>query len=84
MKKVFAAVAAAVMFASAGSAFAEDAVGTIAIVDPDAGVIVLDDGLTYSVVEGATIEGLQPGDLVTVSFEVEGDKNMVTSVTKAE
>ena len=84
MKKFFAAAAAAALFVSAGSAFAEDASGAIESVDPATGIIILDDGQTYTVAEGVSVEGLQPGDLVTVSFEVQGDKNMVTAVIKSE
>ncbi len=84
MKRLFAAVAAAALFVSAGSAFAEDASGTIETVDPATGIIILDDGQTYTLAEGVSVEGLQPGDVVTVSFEVQDDKNMVTAVTKSE
>ncbi len=84
MKKIFATVAAAALFVSASSAFAEEAVGTIEALEPDAGIIILDDGQTYSVTEGVSVEGLQPGDIVTVSYDVQGDKNMVTAVTKSQ
>ena len=53
-------------------------------VDPATGIIILDDGQTYTLAEGVSVEGLQPGDVVTVSFEVQDDKNMVTAVTKSE
>ena len=84
MKNILAAAAAAALFVSAGSAFAEDAAGTIETIDPATGIIILDDGQTYTVAEGVSVEGLQPGDVVTVSFEVQDDKNMVTAVIKSE
>ncbi len=84
MNKMFAAVAAAAMFAFAGAAIAEEASGPIVSVDPATGIIILEDGTTYTVAEGVSIEGLQPGDTVTVSFEVQGDKNMASDVAKAE
>ena len=85
MHKMFAAVAAAAMFAFAGAAIAEEATGPVTSVDPATGIIILEDGTTYTVAEGVSIEGLQPGDTVTVSsFEVQGDKNMATDVAKTE
>ena len=84
MKRLFAAAAAAALFVSAGSAFAEEADGTIITVDPATSIIILDDGQTYSVAEGVSIEGLQPGDTVKVSYEVQDNKNVVTAVTKSE
>jgi Cu/Ag efflux protein CusF len=84
MHKMFAAATAVAMFAFAGAALAEEATGTVGSVDPAAGIIILEDGTTYTVAEGVSVEGLQPGDTVTVSFEVQGDKNMATDVAKAE
>ncbi len=84
MHKTLAAIVGAAMFAFVGPANAEEAQGTVEAVDPATGTIILDDGQTYSAADGVSIEGLQPGDTVTVSFEVEGDKNMATAVTKAE
>ncbi len=84
MKRFLAAAAATALFASASSAFAEDAVGTIEIVAPAEGIIILDDGQTYNLTDGVSVEGLQPGDSVTVSFEVQDDKKLVTAVTKSE
>ena len=84
MQKMIAAVSAAAMLAFAGAAFAEEASGAVELVDPATGTIILQDGTTYTVADGVSIEELQPGDTVTVSFEVQDDKNMATSVTKAE
>lgn len=84
MLKMFGAVGAAVLFAFAGAASAEEANGKIEALDPGSGIIILDDGQTYTVAEGVSIEGLQPGDTVTVSFEIAGDVNKAMAVTKAE
>ena len=84
MKKLFAAVAAAALSMSATSVFAEDATGTIGAVDPDSNTIILDDGRTYTFAEGMSVEGFQPGDIVTISFESDGDKNTVIQVTMSQ
>ncbi len=84
MQKMFGAVVAAALLVFAGAVSAEEASGKVEAVDAGAGVIILDDGQIYAVAEGVSIEGLQPGDIVTVSFEVTGDKNMATAVSKAE
>ncbi len=70
MHKLFGAVAAAAMFASTGALLAEEATGAVESVDPATGIIILEDGTIYMVAEGVSLEGLQPGDIVTVSFEV--------------
>lgn len=84
MLKMFGAVGAAALFALAGAANAEEASGKIEALDPGAGIIILDDGQTYTVAEGVSIEGLQPGDTVTVSFEITGDTNKAMAVSKTE
>ncbi len=70
MHKMFGAVAAAAMFASTGAVLAEEATGAVESVDPATGIIILEDGTIYTVAEGVSLEGLQPGDIVTISFEV--------------
>ena len=57
MLKMFGAVGAAALFAFAGAANAEEASGKIEALDPGAGIIILDDGQTYTVAEGVSIEG---------------------------
>ncbi len=84
MHKLIATVSAAAMFAIASAASAEEATGAVELIDPATGTIILQDGTAYTVADGVSIEGLQPGDTVTVSFEVQADKNMATAVTKSE
>ncbi len=57
---------------------AEEAGGKIAAVDPSAGTIVLEDGTTFTIAEGVSMEGLQPGTEVKVSFE-EQDGQLIAS-----
>lgn len=85
MRKHLGILSAAALFASVGLASAEEASGTLLEVDPMAGMIVLDDGTAYTVADGVSIDGLQPGDEVTVSFEEGEDGQMVISeITTAE
>lgn len=83
MRKMFGVVTAAAMFTFTGALLAEEATGAVKSVDPATGVIILEDGTIYTVAEGVSLEGFQPGDIVSISFEV-CRKNRATGVAKAE
>ena len=54
--------------------------GKIATVDPAAGSITLEDGTTFTIAEGVSMEGLEPGTEVTVSFEEQHGQLIATEV----
>ena len=78
MKKLLAPLTALAFVFSVAVAQAEEAGGKIAAVDPSAGTIVLEDGTTFTIAEGVSMEGLQPGTEVKVSFE-EQDGQLIAS-----
>lgn len=82
MKKFVIPIAAAVFGLSTSLALAEEATGQILEVDQAAGTIVLDSGQAFTLQEGASMEGLEPGTEVTVSYEIdpESGEAVVTSV----
>ena len=73
MNKFIAPVAALAFIFSAATAFAEDAAGKITAID--ASSITLEDGTVFTIGEGVSMEGLEPGTEVTVSYEeMDGQK----------
>ena len=80
MKRYIGAASAVALFLSVGLAAAEEAVGKLQGIDQAMRTIVLDDGTSYQVAEGVALEGLAPGQEVTVSFEAEGAKKIATEV----
>lgn len=84
MRHAITAVLATAMLGFAGLANADEIKGTVAAIDGQARVLVLDDGNQYAVQEGVQIEGLEPGTEVTVMFQDDGGKRVATSVTPAQ
>ena len=74
MNKLIAPFAALAFVFSAATAFADEAAGKVAAVD--AQTLILEDGTTFTIGEGVSVEGLEPGTEVTVSYE-EMDGQMV-------
>lgn len=83
MRKYLGAVSALALLASSGLAIAEEVTGTLMEIDEAAQTFTLEDGTTYTIAEGVVLEGLEPGQEVTVSYEVEGDQNVANSVQAA-
>ena len=84
MKRLISMLSAVAMLGFAGLAQAEDASGRVQSVDPAAGILVLEDGTAFTVQEGTSLEGLQPGTEVTVSYEEEGGIKKAMSITAAQ
>lgn len=80
MKKVLATLAAAALMTSAAVALADESSGKIMMIDPATKTLTLEDGTVYELSEGVAIQDLRPGQEVTVSYEVEGGKNVADSV----
>ena len=81
MRKVLSAVCAAAVLGLAGLANAEEASGKISSVDMKSRTIQLEDGTSFTVEEAVSLEGLEPGTEVTVSFEEQDGENVASEVT---
>ncbi|HMB75167.1 MAG TPA: DUF1344 domain-containing protein [Kiloniellaceae bacterium] len=82
MKKLIAPLAAAVFALSLSAAQADEAGGKISMADQATGTITLEDGTAFILSEGVSMEGLEPGTEVTVSYEQKDDGSLVaTEVT---
>ncbi len=80
MNKLVAPFAAIAFVFSIAIAQADATGGKIATVDPAAGSITLEDGTTFTIAEGVSMEGLEPGTEVTVSFEEQDGQLIATEV----
>ncbi len=78
MNKLVAPFAALAFAFSMAAAHADEAAGKIA--GADAGTLVLEDGTTFTLAEGVSMEGLEPGTEVTVSFEEQDGQLIATEV----
>lgn len=77
MKAFIVPIAAMALGFTIAAAHADEVKGTIAQVDQAAGVIVLDNGDTFMIAEGADMSTLVPGTEVTVSYEQSSDGQKV-------
>lgn len=80
MNKLIAPFAALAFVFSIAVAQADEVAGKVALVEPNAGTITLEDGTTYTIGEGVSMEGLEPGTEVTVSFEEMDGQLVATEV----
>lgn len=84
MNKFLSTVAALALVFAASTASAEDAAGKISEINQEDQTMTLDNGQTFGLAEGVSIEGLQPGAEVKVSYETnDAGKNIATRVEKA-
>ncbi len=80
MKKLVAPFAALAFVFSIAIAQADEATGKVAAVDSASGSLMLEDGTTFTIAEGVSMEGLEPGTEVTVSFEEQDGQLIATEV----
>ncbi len=80
MNKLVAPFAAIAFVFSIAIAQADETAGKVAQVDPAAGSITLEDGTTFTIAEGVSMEGLEPGTEVTVSYEDQDGTLVATEV----
>jgi len=78
MNKLIAPFAALAFAFSIATAYADEAAGKVASVD--AQTLILEDGTTFTISEGVSVEGLEPGTEVTVSFEEQDGQMVATEV----
>src|SRR3546814_7264775 len=73
------------LIASADSlAAAEQVTGRVTTVDEQTGTLVLENGETFTLGEGATMQDIEAGDEVTVSYEERDGDNVVMEIQPAE
>ncbi len=82
MKQILAALCGLAMLGLAGIASAEEANGRVASMDST--MLVLEDGTAFTIAEGVSTQGLQPGTEVTVSYEEIDGQKVATQVTPAQ
>ncbi len=76
MNKFIAPFAALAFAFSTATAFADEVAGKVATVDSS--TLTLEGGTTFTIAEGVSMEGLEPGTEVTVSYE-EQDGNLIAT-----
>ena len=82
MKALLAALGILALVGLAGIAQAEETSGRVATMDSR--MLVLEDGSAFTIGEGVSLEGLQPGTSVTVSFEEIDGQKVATRVAPKE
>ena len=80
MNKLIAPFAALAFAFSIATAHADEAAGKIFTIDPATGSFQLQDGKTFTIAEGVSMEGLEPGTEVTVSYEEQDGLKVATEV----
>ncbi len=78
MNKLVAPFAALAFVFSVAVAQADEATGKVAAADSS--TLILEDGTTFTIGEGVSMEGLEPGTEVTVSFEEQDGQLIATEV----
>ena len=86
MNKLVAPFAALAFAFSMAAAHADETAGKVAQVASSLGmtVLVLEDGTTFTIGEGVSMEGLEPGTEVTVSFEEQDGMLVATEVAPSK
>ena len=82
MKSLVTTLAALAMLGFATVAQAAETNGRIA--SADATMLILEDGTAFVVAEGVSVEGLQPGTQVVVSYEEQNGQKIATAVQVAQ
>ena len=80
MNKLVAPFAALAFVFSIAIAQADEVAGKVFLVEPASGSITLEDGTTFTIADGVSMEGLEPGTEVTVSFEEQDGQLIATEV----
>jgi Cu/Ag efflux protein CusF len=78
MNKLVAPFAALAFVFSGAIAHADETAGKVAAVDSS--TLILEDGTTFTIGEGMSMEGLEPGTEVTVSYEEQDGQLIATEV----
>ncbi|WP_299380656.1 DUF1344 domain-containing protein [uncultured Kiloniella sp.] len=83
MKKLISSVIALGLIASASIASAAEMTGRVMTADPATNTIVLENGTVMELIDGLTVEGLEPGTEVVLTYDEKEGKNLVTNIAPA-
>ena len=78
MNKLIAPIAALAFILPIAAAHADEIAGKLAAADLT--VLILEDGTSFTIGEGVSMEGLEPGTEVTVSYEEQDGQLIATEV----
>lgn len=79
MKNLIGLLVVIVLSFTVSCAQADEAAGKITAIDSQ--TLVLEDGTTFKIGEGVSIEGLEPNASVTVSYEDQNGNLVATDIT---
>ena len=79
MRKLIVPIATGLLIISA-AAFAATASGTVKSVDPKAGTVTLDDGVTYMLPSTVKADTIKVGSKVKVTFDKTGGKMVASKI----
>ena len=74
--------AAALMLAMSAVAYAEEAQGMLKSIDTAKQTVTLDDGQVFEMPANVDPAMLKVGDAVTITYENQGDKKIVSQIAK--
>ena len=80
MKRSLVALSAAAILLCTGSARAEEMQGKVRIADNSADTLTLEDGTLFYLGEGASMKGLKPGMIVTVTYNVQSNLKVASKI----
>jgi len=84
MRTFLATITGLSMLALASVASAADATGKISAIDSENQQVTLDNGMSFTLSEDASIEGLKVGDEVTVTYEQQEGQNVASQLAPAQ
>lgn len=84
MNRILATLTVLGFLVHAGLADAAEATGKVMAVDNATRTIVLQDGTAFTVPDSISIDGLKPGTMVKIAYDVNGNKNVATEVAPTQ
>lgn len=82
MKKLLGSIAAAAVLLVSGIALGDEATARIQTLNAEEAQLSLDNGMTFSLGEGVSVEGLQTGDEVHVTYEDQDGQKIIMKIEK--
>ena len=81
MKTLVGALCALAILTGAGTAMADETIGTIKSIDTKAMTFTMDNGVTYKAFKSVNLSALKVGETVTVIYEAANGINEANTVT---
>ena len=83
MNKLVATLSAAVLMLSvSAAAYAEETVGMLKSIDAAKNTVTLEDGTVFEMPATVDPATLKVGDAVKITYEIQGDKKIVSDIAK--